>query len=230
MIPLSRRLVCEYLATLLLLVAVVGSGVMGERLAAGNVAVALLANALATAGALYAIIEVFGTVGGAHMNPLVSLALAVQGRFDARDVPAYLAAQFAGAASGTWMAHAMFALPIAQWSTHVRSGPAQWLSELVATAGLVLVVLRVPAARTAAAVAAYIGAAYWFAASTAFANPAAAFGRMLTDTFAGIAPANVPAFAGAELLGAAVGVAVHRFLTTAMPDAGARKGEHVPSA
>jgi glycerol uptake facilitator-like aquaporin len=203
-----RRVLGEFLATALLLAVVIGSGVMGEQLAGGNVAIALLANTLATICGLYVLIELFG----AHMNPAVSLALALRGEVRWRDALAYVPAQLAGAACGAWLAHAMFALPILQWSTHVRSGPGQWLAELVATGGLMLAVLRAPATRIAPVVAAWIGAAYWFTASTSFANPAAAFGRMLSDTFAGIAPASVPMFVAAQLAGAALGLLLHRIL------------------
>jgi glycerol uptake facilitator-like aquaporin len=203
-----RRISGEFLATALLLAVVIGSGVMGEQLAGGNAAIALLANTLATICGLYVLIELFG----AHMNPAVSLALAARGEVRWRDAFAYVPAQLAGAACGAWLAHAMFELPILQWSTHARSGAGQWLAELVATAGLLLVVLRAPAPRVASMVAAWIGAAYWFTASTSFANPAAAFGRMLSDTFAGIAPSSVPMFVFAQLAGAAVGLLLHRAL------------------
>ena len=207
---LGRRLLAEYLATLLLLAAVIGSGVMGERLAGGNAAVALLANTLATIAALYVLIEIFGPLSGAHMNPLVSAILAIRGEFDAFALAPYIAVQLAGAASGAWLVHAMFESPMLQWSHHARDGSGQWLGEIVATAGLVLVVLRAGRARVAPLVAAWIGAAYWFTASTAFANPAAAFGRMFSDSFAGIAPRSVPAFLIAEIAGAALGLALHR--------------------
>ena len=207
-----RRVLAEFLATLLLLVAVIGSGIMAERLAGGNVAIALLANTLATVGALYVLIEVFGPVSGAHMNPAVSLAFAVRGELPVALLAAYAVAQLAGAAGGAWLSHAMFELPILQWSTKARGGHGQWLAEAVATAGLLLVILRAPRQRVAAMVAAWIGAAYWFTASTSFANPAAAFGRMFSDSFAGIAPADVPGFVVAELVGAALGLALHRLL------------------
>lgn len=207
-----RRVLSEFLATALLLVAVIGSGIMAQRLASGNPAIALLANTLATVGALYLLIEVFGPVSGAHMNPAVSLAFAARGELAPALLGAYVVAQLAGAACGAWLSHAMFELPILQWSTRARDGGGQWLGELVATAGLLLVVLRAPPQRVAALVAAWIGAAYWFTSSTAFANPAAAFGRMFSDSFAGIAPADVPGFVLAELAGAALGLALHRLL------------------
>jgi len=207
---LGRRLLAEYVATLLLLAAVIGSGVMGERLAGGNAAIALLANTMATTATLYLLIDIFGPLSGAHMNPLVSAILAIRGEFEASALLPYIAMQLAGAASGAWLVHAMFELPIVQWSHHARDGGGQWLGEIVATAGLVLVVLRAPHARVAALVAAWIGAAYWFTASTAFANPAAAFGRMFSDSFAGIAPRSVPAFVIAQIAGAALGLILHR--------------------
>lgn len=209
---LPRRLLSEYIATLLLLVAVIGSGIMAGRLSGGNVALALLANTFATVGALYVLIEVFGPVSGAHMNPVVSLAFAYRQRLPWTTALSYVAAQFAGAACGAWLTHAMFAEPILQFSTHVRSSPGLWLAEVVATAGLLLVVLRAPASRVAAAVAAWIGAAYWFTASTSFANPAAAFGRMFSDSFAGIAPSSVPWFVIAQCAGAVLALALHRAL------------------
>ena len=208
----SHRVLAEFLATGLLLVAVIGSGIMAERLAGGNVAIVLLANTLATVGALYILIEVFGPVSGAHMNPAVSLAFAARGELTLAMLAAYVLAQLAGALGGAWLSHAMFDLPILQWSAKPRSGNGQWLAETVTTTGLLLVILRAPSQRVAALVAAWIGAAYWFTASTAFANPAATFGRMFSDSFAGIAPVDVPGFVIAELAGAALGVALHRLL------------------
>ncbi|MCL1634263.1 aquaporin family protein [Luteimonas sp. SX5] len=213
----SHRLLGEFLATAWLLAAVIGSGIMAERLSGGNAGIALLANTLATVGALYILIEVFGPVSGAHMNPAVSAAMALRGELAWPMLSAYVAAQLLGAACGAWLAHAMFDLPILQLSAKVRSGAGQWIAEAVATAGLLLVVLRAPAARVAAMVAAYIGAAYWFTASTSFANPAAAFGRMLSDSFAGIAPASVPGFVIAQFAGAGLGLALHRLLGRAEP-------------
>ena len=180
-------------------------------MAQGNVAIALLANTLATVGGLFMLIEVFGPVS-AHMNPAVTLVMAARRELPWPAVPPYVIAQLLGAACGAWLAHAMFDQPILQWSQKLRTGPAQWLAEVVATAGLLLVILRAPAGRVAALVAAYIGAAYWFTASTSFANPAAAFGRMFSDTFAGIEPASVPAFMIAQLIGAAVGVTISHAL------------------
>jgi len=217
----SRRqmLGAEALGTALLLAVVIGSGIMAERLAGGNVAIALLANTLATVGGLYILIEVFGPISGAHFNPAVSLVMAWRGELPWPRVPGYVVAQLLGAIAGAWLAHAMFDLPLLQFSTKVRAGGGQWIAEGVATFGLLLVILRAPAPRVAAMVAAYIGAAYWFTASTSFANPAAAVGRMFSDSFAGIAPASVPGFVLAELLGAAAAVAVHRFfaITPAAP-------------
>lgn len=209
---LKPRLLAEGLGTALLLAVVIGSGVMAERLAGGNIALALLANTLATVFGLYVLIELFGPVSGAHFNPAVSLAMAWRGQLEARLLLPYIAAQLLGAMLGAWLAHAMFEMPLLQLSTKLRSGPAQWLAEGVASAGLLLVILRAPAARVSSLVAAYIGAAYWFTASTSFANPAAAFGRMFSDSFAGIAPVSVPGFVAAQLLGAMAGLLLHRWL------------------
>ena len=208
----ARRLLGELLGTALLLAVVIGSGLMAERLSGGNVAVALLANTLATVGGLYVLIEVFGPVSGAHFNPAVSLAMALRGELPWTRLAGYVPAQLLGAALGAVLAHAMFDLPLLQVSAKLRTGTGQWIAEAVATAGLLLVILRAPQARVAAMVAAYIGAAYWFTASTSFANPAAAFGRMFSDSFAGIAPASAPAFMLAEVLGAGLGLLLHRAL------------------
>ena len=218
-----QKLLVEGLGTLLLLVVVIGSGVMAERLAGGNMALALLANTLATVGGLFVLIEVFGPVSGAHFNPAVSLVMAARGELGRTLLLPYVAAQLLGAMLGAWLAHAMFDLPVLQWSAHVRSGMGQWVAEGVASFGLLLVILRAPAGRASALVAAYIGAAYWFTASTSFANPAAVFGRMFSDSFAGIAPASAPAFVVAELLGAGLAVLVHRALAPASP-AGVQRG------
>ena len=207
---LARRSAAEFIGTAMLLALVIGSGIMGERLAAGNAAIALLANTLATMAGLFVLIEVLGPVSGAHINPAVSLVMAWRGELPRRALAAYLAAQFTGAVAGAWLAHAMFALPIVQLSTRLRGGNGQWLAELVATAGLIFVILRAPPGRVSALVAAWIGAGYWFTASTSFANPAAAFGRMWSDSFAGIAPASVPGFVLAQCAGAAAGVLLHR--------------------
>ena len=208
----AQRLFGELLGTALLLAVVIGSGLMAERLSGGHVAVALLANTLATVGGLYILIEVFGPVSGAHFNPAVSLAMALRGELPWTRLAGYVPAQLLGAALGAVLAHAMFDLPLLQVSAKLRTGTGQWIAEAVATAGLMLVILRAPQARVAAMVAAYIGAAYWFTASTSFANPAAAFGRMFSDSFAGIAPASAPAFMLAEVLGAGLGLLLHRAL------------------
>ena len=204
-----RSTVAEALGTALLLASVVGSGIMGERLASGNVAIALLANAIATGTALYALIVTFGPISGAAFNPVVSLALAARGLADRRSLAAHLAAQFLGAIVGVWLAHLMFDLPILQISLKVRSGLGQWVAEAVATFGLVLVILLGAARKSPAlpaVVACYITAAYWFTASTSFANPAVTVARALSDTFAGIAPASAPAFIVAQCVGAALAV------------------------
>jgi glycerol uptake facilitator-like aquaporin len=209
--PLRQALAAELLGTLLLLAIVIGSGVMAERLAGGNVAVALLANTAATAAGLWVLIETFGPLSGAHFNPAVSLVMALKGALPWPRLAPYVVAQLLGALLGAWLVHAMFELPILQASTKLREGPAQWLAESVASFGLVLVILRTAPERVAAAVACWIAAAYWFTASTAFANPAAAFGRMASDSFAGIAPASAPEFIVAQLLGALLALAAHRF-------------------
>jgi glycerol uptake facilitator-like aquaporin len=211
-LKLARKLLAEGIGTASLLAVVVGSGIMAERLAGGNVAVALLANTLATVGGLYALIEVFGPISGAHFNPVVSSVMAARGDLPRAHLLPYIAAQLLGALLGAWLAHAMFGLPVLQLASKVRAGPGQWLAEVVATGGLLLVILRAPAGRASVMVAAWIGAAYWFTASTSFANPAAAFGRMFSDSFAGIAPASVPAFIAAQFVGAFLGLALHRML------------------
>lgn len=217
---LPRKLAGEAMGTALLLTVVIGSGVMAESLSGGNVAVALLANTLATVGGLYILIEVFGPISGAHFNPAVSAVMAWRGELPRPALVPYVAVQLLGAMLGAWLAHAMFDLPILQWSAKLRGGTGQWIAEAVATAGLLLVILRAPAGRAAPMVAAYIGAAYWFTASTSFANPAAVFGRMFSDTFAGIAPASAPAFVLAQLVGAAIGLAVHNLFEPRLHPAG----------
>lgn len=217
---LPRKLAGEALGTALLLAIVIGSGIMAERLAGGNVAVALLANTLATVGGLYILIEVFGPISGAHFNPAVSAVMAWRGELPKVALLPYVVAQLIGAMAGAWLAHAMFDLAILQFSAKVRTGTGQWIAEAVATAGLLLVILRAPAGRAAAMVAAYIGAAYWFTASTSFANPAAAFGRMFSDSFAGISPASAPGFMLAELVGAAIGLAIHNAFEPRLHPAG----------
>lgn len=210
----GRSFLAECLGTAALLCAVIGSGVMAENLSAGNTAVALIANTLATVFALYVLIEVLGPVSGAHFNPAVSLVMAWRRELPVQRLPGYVLAQLAGAALGAWLAHAMFGLEIFQWSSKVRTGGGQWLAEAVATAGLLFVILRSPAGKASGLVACYIGAAYWFTASTSFANPAAVFGRMMSNTFAGIRPADAPEFIVAELVGAGVGLGLHALLTS----------------
>jgi len=208
----SRKLLAETLGTALLLAVVIGSGIMAERLAGGNVAIALLANTLATVGGLYVLIELLGPLSGAHFNPAVSLVMALRGALPRGQLLPYVAAQLLGAMLGAWLAHAMFEMPVLQFSAKLRGGQGQWIAEGVATFGLLLVILRAPAERVAAMVACYIGAAYWFTASTSFANPAAVFGRLFSDSFAGIAPASAPGFVLAELAGAGLALGVHRLL------------------
>ena len=200
---MTRRLVAEALGTALLLVAVVGSGIMAERLAGGNVAVALLANAIATGAALVVLITVLGALSGAHFNPCVTLYMAMQQQMPWREAIPYILVQFAAAILGVWLAHAMFAQPVMEISSHLRDGPAQWLAEGVATFGLLLTIvggLRFAPAAVPMLVGLYITGAYWFTASTSFANPAVTVARMLSDSFAGIAPQSVPGFIAAQLL------------------------------
>ena len=215
MIDLSRRAVAEGTGTAFLLAAVIGSGIMGVRLAGGNVAIALLANTLATGAALVALILTFGPLSGAHFNPAVTLMEAWQGGLAGRDVPAYLAAQVAGAFAGTAAAHVMFGEPLFFASQRVRAGGAQMFSEFVASFGLLAVIQSCARHHPRAvpfAVAAYITAAYWFTASTSFANPAVTLARSASDTFAGIRPADVPAFVVAQLAGAAAATVLCRWL------------------
>jgi glycerol uptake facilitator-like aquaporin len=223
-----RAVLAEAIGTALLLAAVVGSGIMAERLSGGNVAIALLANAVATGGVLYALIVAFGPVSGAHFNPVVTLAFALQPGAERRQIIMFLIAQVAGAILGVWLAHLMFDLPILQASTRVRTGLGQWSAEATATFGLVLLILlgvRYRSAGLPAAVATYIVGAYWFTASTSFANPAVTIARALSNTFAGIAPADAPAFIVAQIVGAALAVLAARLLDgpagTPPDDAGA---------
>ena len=210
---MRRAVTAEFLGALLLTAAVVGSGIMGERLAGGNVAIALLANTGATVAALATLIALFGPASGAHFNPVVTLVALWRGETRPDQTIAFIFAQFAGCCAGAVLAHAMFELPLIQASTHVRTGFAQWLSESVATAGLIVVAFSSPTITAAAwRVSAWIGAAYWFTASTSFANPAITLGRSLTDSFAGIRPADAPGFIAAQLVGAVVGVMVLRLL------------------
>ena len=212
--PLPQRLVAETVGTAMLLAAVVGSGIMGERLAAGNVAIALLANSIATGGALVALILTFGPISGAHFNPVVTLAVAWRRGILWREVPPYILVQTAGAVAGVVIAHLMFELPLISASRHVRSGSSQMFSEAVASFGLLAVIFgssRFRPSVVAFAVAAYITAAYWFTASTSFANPAVTLARCLTDTFAGIRPIDTPAFIIAQISGAAAATALFRW-------------------
>jgi glycerol uptake facilitator-like aquaporin len=210
---MKRRVVAEFLGALLLTACVIGSGIMAERLADGNAAVALLANTLATVAVLAALIAMLGPISGAHFNPAVSAAALYLRKIDARAAASYVLAQIVGCCAGALLANAMFELPLLQTSTRVRSGAAQWLSEIVATAGLVLVAFRSPSINAAAwRVSLWIGAAYWFTASTSFANPAITLGRSLSNTFAGIRPADAPGFIGAQLVGALAGLALLRLL------------------
>ncbi len=221
---LKKQLFAEFLGTAALLCAVVGSGIMAERLSGGNNGVALIANTLATVFALYVLIEILGPISGAHFNPLVTLAdtfknrhkMAVAGVSYAYIAILFISFQLLGAIAGAWLANAMFELPVLQTSQKIRGGFGQWLAEAVATAGLIIVILRSGAAdvnaKASALVACYIGAAYWFTASTSFANPAAVMGRMLSDSFAGIAPASALGFVISQTIGAAVGVWINRLL------------------
>jgi glycerol uptake facilitator-like aquaporin len=211
----ARRAVAEALGTAFLLAAVVGSGIMGERLAGGNVAIALLANTIATGAALLTLILTFGPISGAHLNPAVTLADASQGGLAWREVPVYISAQMAGAFAGIAAAHLMFGEPLFFASRRARSGGAQLFSEFVATFGLLSVIWGCARLRPSAvpfAVAAWITAAYWFTASTSFANPAVTLARAASDTFAGIRPADAPGFVLAQLAGAAAATILFRWL------------------
>ena len=217
---LPRRAVAEAIGTALLLAAVVGSGIMGERLAGGNVAIALLANAVATGAALVALILTFGPISGAHFNPAVSLADASQGGLTWPDAWAYIIAQVMGAIVGVGAADYMFQEPLYAWSRHARSGVPQAFAEVVATFGLLAVIWGCSRRRSTTvpvAVGAYITAAYWFTSSTSFANPAVTIARALTDTFAGIRPIDVPAFVLAQVVGAAAATVLFRWLAPALP-------------
>ena len=206
---LARRLTAEGIGSLLLAAAVVGSGVMAERLAGGNPALALLANTAATVAALATLIALLAPVSGAHFNPAVSLVETLRGSLTWREAAAYALVQVLGCCLGAVLAHAMFGLPWLQSSTHVRAGPSQWLAEAVATFGLVLVVIGHRRPQDAAwMVAAWIGAAYWFTASTSFANPAITIARSLSNTFSGIRPGDVPGFIIAQLAGALLALPV----------------------
>lgn len=217
---LSRRLTAEGLGTALLLAVVVGSGIMAERLAGGNVAVALLANAIATGAGLIALILMFGTISGAHFNPVVTLSEAWQKNMPASEVAPYIVVQVIGAFAGVAVAHLMFNEPLFFASEHVRTGPSQWWSEFVATFGLLAVIIGCSRSRpsiTPFAVAAYITSAYWFTASTSFANPAVTLARAASNTFAGIRPTDAPGFIVSQLLGAAAATLVFCWLYPAAP-------------
>ncbi len=212
---LQRRLVAEALGTALLLAVVIGSGIMGERLAAGNEAVALLANTLATGAGLVVLITIFGPISGAHFNPAVTLVAALRREMPLPEALAYVAVQVCGAVIGAFAAHLMFGLPVWQVSAHLRDGPALAFSEALATFGLIATILgavRYRPEMVAICVGLYITAAYWFTASTSFANPAVTIARSLSNTFAGIAPASAPAFIGAQVVGALLGWAVMGWL------------------
>jgi glycerol uptake facilitator-like aquaporin len=212
---LSRRVAAELIGSLLLAATVVGSGIMAERLASGNVAVALLANTAATVAVLGTLIALLGPVSGAHFNPAVSLVEAVRGKLRWTDTAAYTLAQIVGCCAGALLAHLMFELPLWQASAHIRTGPAQWLAESAATFGLLLVVIGHRRSGDAPwMVSAWIGAAYWFTASTSFANPAITIARSLSDTFSGIRPIDVPEFVVAQLVGALIALFVARSLFT----------------
>jgi glycerol uptake facilitator-like aquaporin len=220
MMSLSRRATAECVGTALLLATVVGSGIMGERLSGGNVGLALLANTIATGAGLVALILTFGPISGAHFNPAVTLADASQGGLLWREVPVYIAAQITGAFAGVAAANLMFELPVFFASHHARHGASQFFSEFVATFGLLAVIWGCARLRSSAvpfAVGAYITAAYWFTASTSFANPAVTLARSASDTFAGIRPIDAPAFIVAQLLGAAAATALFRWLAPSLP-------------
>jgi glycerol uptake facilitator-like aquaporin len=217
---MMRQIMAEGLGSMLLSAAVIGSGIMAEQLAAGNLAVALLANTAATVAALATLIALLGPISAAHFNPAVSLVQALRQVISWSDAGAYAIAQVAGCVAGAILVHAMFALPLIQSSLHARTGWPQWLGEFVATFGLILVVLGIRRAEDAPwMVAAWIGAAYWFTSSTSFANPAITIARSLSNTFAGIAPGHVPGFIVAQLLGAVAAIPVARLLQSGHPDA-----------
>jgi len=223
----------EALGTGALVAVVIGSGIMAETLAQGNLALALLANTLATVFGLFVLIEVFGLRGPAHFNPVVSALSLLRGQMRLGPFVLLVGVQLGGAVLGCCVVHAMFERDLLQWSTVIRAGPGQWIAEVVATAGLVFVVLCAPKARVSACVAAYIGAAYWFTSSTSFANPAVAVGRMFSDSFAGIAPQSVPAFVLAEIIGALLGLLLARWTQPSGPEsapAPARAPEVSPSS
>jgi glycerol uptake facilitator-like aquaporin len=218
---LSRRITAEFVGTAFLVAAVVGSGVMAERLAGGNMALALLANTIATGAMLVALILTFGDISGAHFNPAVTISDAIEHGLPWREVPGYIAAQCAGGIAGAVIAHVMFGLPLISFSHHVRSGSAQFFSEFVATFGLLSVIWgcsRLRRSATPYAVGAYITGAYWFTSSTSFANPAVTIARCISDTFAGIRPADLPAFIVAQLCGALAATFLFHWLTPALSE------------
>jgi glycerol uptake facilitator-like aquaporin len=219
-VSLSRRVAAEFLGTAFLVAAVVGSGIMGERLAGGNTAIALLANTIATGAALVALILAFGGISGAHLNPAVTIADSMEGGLPWAEAPAYIFAQILGGIGGAIMAHAMFGLSLVSLSSHNRSGPAQAFSEFVATFGLLSVIWgcsRLRSDLVPFAVGAYITSAYWFTASTSFANPAVTIARSLSDTFSGIRPTDAPWFVLAQLAGAFAATMVFRWLVPRLP-------------
>jgi len=227
-VDLPRRAVSEALGTALLLATVIGSGIMGERLSGGNVAIALLANTIATGAGLVALVLTFGPISGAHFNPAVTIADATQGGVRWREVPIYVVAQVTGAFAGVALAHVMFGEPVFSASKHVRAGTGQLVGEVVATFGLLAVIWGCARRRASAvpfAVGAYITAAYWFTSSTSFANPAVTLARGFSDTFAGIRPVDVPGFVVAQLVGAAGATAVFRWLTPPPADAAPETGD-----
>lgn len=219
---LSRRLLAEGLGSILLAATVIGSGIMAERLAEGNDAVALLANTGATVAALAVLIALLAPISGAHFNPTVTLVMTLRGQMRAADAVAYVLTQLIGCCAGALLAHAMFALPLIQASTHVRAGTSQWLGELVATTGLLTVILGAPKRSAAWMVAGWIGAAYWLTSSTSFANPAITLARSMTDTFAGIRPIDVGPFVVAQIVGSLIAMALASRL---FPAADAQKAE-----
>jgi glycerol uptake facilitator-like aquaporin len=217
---LPRRLTAEFLGTLLLVAAVIGSGIMAERLANGNVALALLANTIATGAALIALILTFGPISGAHFNPVVSVADSLEGGLSGHETFVYVLAQILGGIVGTVLAHVMFSLPLVSLSRHIRSGPAQFVSECTAAFGLLCVIWgcsRVSSRTVPFAVGSYITAAYWFTTSTSFANPAVTIARALSDTFAGIRPIDVPLFVVAQFSGGLAATLLFRWLAPSLP-------------
>jgi len=215
MARVQRRLAAEFLGTVFLLIAVVGSGIMAERLAGGNMGIALLANAIATGAALVVLITILGPLSGAHFNPAVSLFFALRGEMEWRIAARYALVQVIAAIIGVWLTHLMFAMPVLEVSTHLRDGPPQWLAEAIATLGLLGAIaggLRFAPASIPMLVGLYITGAYWFTASTSFANPAVTIARALTDSFSGIAPASTLGFIGAQLLAAAAAAPMLKWL------------------